>query len=419
MIGQVLNVGIWINMPSEKVGGGFNYAMDMIDEIDKFKFNEEINFIFLSFYPYNEPYLKRVSKKEIYKVPESSFSIRYLKSIRKNYNSFLKGRFFVGRRLNALVDTRIRQSRLQALKEKNIHLMFYPVQHQVLFDDFPFVSNNWDLGHLSTFSFPELAGANEYDARNRWYHSVFKKAFAIFVESKQGQKELVQYLSIQPEKIMVVPHFYSSEPANEDQSESKQFLDKHSLTQNEYLFYPAQFWAHKNHYNLVQGFKAFLENSNGNNHLKLILTGSDQGNLKYILDLVNQYGLQSNIKYLGFVTKAEISILYRNALSLIFPSFLGPSNLPLIEAFNHHCMVICSDLEGHKEMCKDAALYFNPDSPSEISSCISRLLDDQTQSALRSSVERWLNSENYSAGRAMSSLEKNFLELKNIRLTWQ
>jgi glycosyltransferase involved in cell wall biosynthesis len=202
-----------------------------------------------------------------------------------------------------------------------------------------------------------------------------------------------------------------------DISEEKDFLAKHKLVKNNYLFYPAQFWAHKNHYNLILGFQDFLNNTSGNVHL--VLTGSDQGNLNYIKGLIEDWGLSDKIHNLGFVSSKEVIYLYRNALSLIYPSFLGPSNLPLIEALYNNCFVLCSNLAGHKEMCQDAALYFDPEKASEISAAIAEIFGSDTQLRLASARDKWKLSNSYSAETAMKKLEKNFLELKSIRFCWQ
>src|SRR5207253_1351991 len=43
----------------------------------------------------------------------------------------------------------------------------------------------------------------------------------------------------------------------------------------EFLFYPAQFWAHKNHVNLLHALR--LLHDEHSLELRLVLTGSDQG----------------------------------------------------------------------------------------------------------------------------------------------
>jgi glycosyltransferase involved in cell wall biosynthesis len=40
--------------------------------------------------------------------------------------------------------------------------------------------------------------------------------------------------------------------------------------------------------------------------------------------------------------------------------------MPLLEALDFNCPVLCSDIETHREILEDAALYFYPLVPEEI-----------------------------------------------------
>ena len=64
------------------------------------------------------------------------------------------------------------------------------------------------------------------------------------------------------------------------------------------------------------------------------------------------------------------------------PTLLGPTNMPLLEAACLDCPVICSDLEGHREMLGDYALYFNPYSPEDISFTLGSFLSTKAKNYL-------------------------------------
>ena len=42
------------------------------------------------------------------------------------------------------------------------------------------------------------------------------------------------------------------------------------------------------------------------------------------------------------------------------PTPIGPTNMPLLEALDFNCPVLCSDIERYREILEDAALYFYP-----------------------------------------------------------
>jgi glycosyltransferase involved in cell wall biosynthesis len=142
-----------------------------------------------------------------------------------------------------------------------------------------------------------------------------------------------------------------------DVLEQADVLAVYELVKDQFFFYPAQFWSHKNHINLLHAFKEYLKE---NKNCKLVFTGSDKGNQSHVQQVVKDLQLQENVKFLGFVDNRTLYSLYKNAIALVFPSLLGPTNMPLLEAFELDCKVICSDLKGHREQLHEYALYFNP-----------------------------------------------------------
>ena len=69
--------------------------------------------------------------------------------------------------------------------------------------------------------------------------------------------------------------------------------------------------------------------------------------------------------------------LYRNAVMTTFVSFLGPTNIPVIESLTLSCPLICSNVYGMPDQVGEAALLIDPKSPVDIASKIQLLLDDE------------------------------------------
>ena len=61
----------------------------------------------------------------------------------------------------------------------------------------------------------------------------------------------------------------------------------------------------------------------------------------------------------------------------ILPTLLESFGLTYLEAMQNNCPIITSDLEFARYVCGDAALYFDPKSPSSILDMIIKLKDDQ------------------------------------------
>ena len=70
--------------------------------------------------------------------------------------------------------------------------------------------------------------------------------------------------------------------------------------------------------------------------------------------------LPENVRMLGRVSDEELIRLYHQADCFIFPSLYEGFGLPPIEAMQCGCPVLASDIPVLREVCGDAAEYFNP-----------------------------------------------------------
>lgn len=91
---------------------------------------------------------------------------------------------------------------------------------------------------------------------------------------------------------------------------------------------------------------------------------------------IEQEGVPSNVRMLGFVTDDDLAALYQNAFCFAFPSLTEGFGLPALEAMALGCPVIASNCASLPEVCGDAALYADPHSPSAWLDQIRRLLAD-------------------------------------------
>lgn len=65
------------------------------------------------------------------------------------------------------------------------------------------------------------------------------------------------------------------------------------------------------------------------------------------------------VHYIGFVKNNEIPFLYNQSLSLVMPTYLGPSNIPPLEAFAYETPVCYPDFLFNREEFNDALIYMN------------------------------------------------------------
>jgi glycosyltransferase involved in cell wall biosynthesis len=271
------------------------------------------------------------------------------------------------------------QTRLEEMAQENGIEFIWFVGAEAVQVDLPYCAIVWDLQHRLQPWFPEVSANREWEHREAFYSQFLRRAAVIFVGTEAGRQEVERFYDVPPERIQILPHptpaFALQTPPPED---GEQVLVRYGLSPG-YLFYPAQFWAHKNHINLLLAV-ARVRKEHGLS-LDVVFVGSDKGNEPYIRETCTRLGLAEQVHFLGFVSQEELVVLYRNAFALAYLSFFGPENLPPLEAFALGCPVIAANVAGSHEQLGDAALLVNPTDVNGIASAIKTLHDDSDLSS--------------------------------------
>jgi len=196
----------------------------------------------------------------------------------------------------------------------------------------------------------------------------------IIVDEEAGKEDVIQFYNVREEKVFVLP-FVPPKINRVSKVGLKSIQDKYKIPQD-YLFYPAQFWPHKNHVAILKAINIIKEEHNID--IPAVFTGSDKVNLSYIKKLTYELGLKKQVFFLGYVPDEDIPPLYKAALALVMPTYFGPSNLPVYEAFSYQCPVITSDIRGIREQVGDAGILVDPRKFKALSEAILKLYKDRS-----------------------------------------
>jgi glycosyltransferase involved in cell wall biosynthesis len=254
-----------------------------------------------------------------------------------------------------------------AARAREIDLMWFPTpMYEPV--DIPYVVTIWDLEHRLHPYFPELGGRGEWQARDKHFGDALRRATYVVTGTEVGRDQIVRFYSVDRDRIRLLPH-----PTPAFALDARSESPPPSLPRP-YVFYPAQFWSHKNHVGLLQ---AIAELKRRGKVVHTALVGSDKGNRDYVKAKASDLGIAEQIHFLGFVERAELVALYRHASALVYTSLCGPENLPPLEAMALGCPVINSDISGAREQLGDAALLVNTLDPKALGDAIVRVLESR------------------------------------------
>jgi len=258
---------------------------------------------------------------------------------------------------------------IRTMKKQACDLWIFPAQDTWTYlCPFPALSTVFDLMHRYENRFPEVGSWGVYQNREQHYRLICRWAKGVLVDSRVGRQQLVESYGLSHERIHVLPYVASRTTAK-DTSE----ITTHFRLPKKFLFYPAQFWKHKNHRGLVEAVQNLREQIPD---LRLVFTGAEKNGDKDLLRLIHRLQLNDYIHFLGYVPDSVMPRLYQKARGLIMPTFFGPTNIPPLEAMAQGCPVAVSDIYGMREQLGDAALYFDPSSIADISEAIRKIWTD-------------------------------------------
>ena len=264
--------------------------------------------------------------------------------------------------------------------QKGAEVMFYPTTTAMSFESgVPYVIAVHDLQHKLQPEFPEVSANGEAEGREYLFRNAIRYATLVLADSETGKEDILNCygeFGITEDRIKVLPFLPASYLDQEvTPEEISRVREKYDLPER-YLFYPAQFWPHKNHARVVEALQVLKEEYRINAHI--VFCGSSSGNIRSqrkeeVLALASQFGLEQQLRVPGYIPNDEMAALYAGAVALVFPTFFGPTNIPVLEAWSLNCPVITSDLRGIREQVGDAAVLVNPKSVEDIAEGIRKV----------------------------------------------
>jgi glycosyltransferase involved in cell wall biosynthesis len=267
--------------------------------------------------------------------------------------------------------------------------------------------------------FPELSANGEWDIREREMARAVRHASIVIAGSDVVRDQIETFFGVPAARIAVVPFptpqaAVDASAAVRDPKEEQHIREKYQLD-GPFLFYPAQFWAHKNHVNLLHALRLLREQHGL--PFSLVLTGSDQGNYAHVQKTMLELGLDNAVRLPGFVPRVDVIAFYRSALALTFVSFHGPENLPVLEAQALSCPAILSNIPGVRELYGDGPVLVNPRDPVSIAAGIKRLNDDPALRQRCIAVGREM-AKSYTYEKYIGQIHRLLDDFEPIRRCW-
>jgi glycosyltransferase involved in cell wall biosynthesis len=368
-------IGIINPVRTANLGGVFQYTMTLIEGL-KNKSRHE--------------YLLLYEDPEIKKLCEESQNIK-LVFVPPRVDNFSK----IARKIATLFEFEIPLlSEYGILKDYKLDLLIRLVSFPIGFHTgISYLVVIYDVMHRYYPGYPEYSMGVRI-IRDLFYKTAAKHSVLTIVDSYQSQEDLVRFYKIEKEKIKIIPYcppWYIYKYKDLEESYIKGVMNKYGVFEK-FIFYPAQFWQHKNHLRLVRALH--LLRKEYKTVIPIVFTGSprsdSKGTFPKVMKLIDELNMQDQILHLGYIPEEEIVALYKKSSALVFPSLIGPTNIPPLEAMVLGTPVVCSNLFSMPEQVGDSGLLFDPFNIEDMAEKIYRIWTDEDlrQNLIKKGYER-------------------------------
>ena len=396
-----MNIGIYIGNLDPRSGGGYTFQESLLLQLNKIVTNHRFTIFYKGELPASlrETTLNRIPVDKKYSKLVFNSKINYrLLNLLKKLRLYKKNVY------------RFSDLELTAGKE-NIELIWLPSQDYIPIGTIPYFFTVWDLQHRLQPYFPEVSEKNIWQQRETTFSEAIRKASYVVTGTAASKNEIIRFYDVPEERIKT--GFLHPTPS------FALLCDKvFPLPENissPYIFYPAQFWPHKNHICILSAIKYLKENENSK--INIVFVGKDYGNRKYLEKKIHEFGLAEQVTIMGFVERETLIALYQHGLALVYPSFFGPENLPPLEAMALGLPVIAADRPGVKEQLGENALLFNPENEKELALHILRIMTDKELREVLIGKGK-ARSQRYTVTHYIDGMMQLFNDFENIRRCW-
>lgn len=253
-------------------------------------------------------------------------------------------------------------------------LLFAPFGDPLLWEpDLPTVTQRYDLQHLDH---PEFFDREELRHRGHSDRRLKELSTHFITSSEFSRATFISKLGLEPERLSVIPLPLPAVPGQERTPKQSSILVDLGLKDLTYLYYPANFWPHKNHLRLLDAFASATSHIDSDAP-HLVLTGDTLDAAEEIRARAETCRIADRFHILGFVSDEERDAIWRGCEALIFPSLYEGFGIPMQEAMLYDKPIVASDACSIPEVGGPAAAYFDGRDIDDMARSIRSILEER------------------------------------------
>lgn len=247
------------------------------------------------------------------------------------------------------------------IKKENVDVLFSPGVMTPICTSVPSVITIHDANFAQV---PETFSRFKKAVISRAYPLSAKKASKIITVSNFSKKDILEYIDVSADTIETVYNPLPPDLPSPGANAGSEF-------EGDYLLTVGKDYSHKNLETAVQALSDLPEK------IHHVFAGFEAPPDHHLRLEAESLEVDERVHFAGYVSKERLATLYSEAEIYVHPSRYEGFGFPLIEAMYYDTPVISSDAASLPEVGGDAAVYFDPNSPSELSQQIRKVYQSE------------------------------------------
>jgi len=206
---------------------------------------------------------------------------------------------------------------------------------------------------------PDFFKAEELEARTRQHRDYIENYRHLVLSSEAARQDFEEFYPDAKVNRYVV-HFAVFEPREAAVSEQA-VLEKYALP-GRFFYCPNQFWIHKNHDLVIRAVSLLKQRGVD---VTVVFSGKEHDprapeHTSRLKAKVAAEGLESNVRFLGFIPREDQMVVFRKAISIIQPSLFEGWSTVIEDAKSVSQYVLASRIPANVEQANRNIEFFDP-----------------------------------------------------------
>ncbi len=229
-----------------------------------------------------------------------------------------------------------------------------------------------DLSHVW---YPQFHPQTRVDFLNKAFPQTLRRADFLITDAESVRQEVISHFGWPADKIAAVPLGADAAYHPRTADELQTTLHGLGLDYEGYALYVGTVEPRKNLNLLLQAYEALPQSERL--RWPLVIAGSRGWNSDDLHAQMTRAAEQGWLHYLGYVSQAQLPLLYAGARLFVYPSLYEGFGLPPLEAMASGVPVVCSRVSSLPEVVGQVALTVEPRDAEALKQALARGLTDE------------------------------------------